>query len=283
MSASLPRACAARGGRTAVADDDVAGAVGDPGDELVADPADGDQHADRHAPLAGAAEAGVHGRVGGQVEVGVGQYDHVVLGATEGLHALAVLRGLPVDVLGDRRRADEADRLDDRALQQRVDRLLVALQHVEDAVGETGLLPQRGDPECGRRVLLAGLEDDRVAGRDRDREEPHRHHGREVERRNDADHAQRVALGVHVDAGRDALGVAALEQVRDAARELDHLLAARDLADGVGEDLAVLGGDDRRAARRGGSSAARGTRTSPAYAARARSAPSRGRQPRPRR
>ena len=41
------------------------------------------------------------------------------------------------------------------------------------------------------------------------------------------------------------LGEAALEQLRDAAGELDVLQAAGDLAGGVGEHLAVLGGDDR--------------------------------------
>ena len=39
---------------------------------------------------------------------------------------------------------------------------------------------------------------------------------------------------------------AALEQVRDAAGELDDLLAAGHLAERVGQHLAVLGGDDRR-------------------------------------
>ena len=39
--------------------------------------------------------------------------------------------------------------------------------------------------------------------------------------------------------------VAALHQVRDAAGELEVLEAARDLAQGVGRDLAVLGGQQR--------------------------------------
>ena len=46
--------------------------------------------------------------VGGQVQVGVGQDHHVVLGAAQGLHALAVRGAGGVDVLGDRGRADEA-------------------------------------------------------------------------------------------------------------------------------------------------------------------------------
>jgi len=51
---------------------------------------------------------------------------------------------------------------------------------------------------------------------------------------------------VHIDLGRGVFGEAALQQMRDATGELDDLLTAADLAEGVGEDLAVLGGDDRR-------------------------------------
>ena len=115
----------------------VRGALGDPGDELVGDRLDGHEHADRHAALAGAAVAGVDGRVGCEVEIGVGKDDHVVLRAAEGLHPLAV-RGSR-----SRRRTRaigvEPTKLiacDVRALEQRVDRDLVALQHVEDAVGQ---------------------------------------------------------------------------------------------------------------------------------------------------
>ena len=46
-----------------------------------------------------------------------------------------------------------------------------------------------------------------------------------------------------VDVGRDLVGELALHQLRDAAGELDDLHAADDLALGVVEDLAVLGGD----------------------------------------
>ena len=60
------------------------------------------------------------------------------------------------------------------------------------------------------------------------------------------DDAERLPDRVHVDAGRTCSVKLALEQRRDAARELDHLEAARDLAQRVGEDLAVLGGDQPR-------------------------------------
>ena len=75
-------------------------------------------------------------------------------------------------------------------------------------------------------------------------EEPQRHHGREVEGADDADHAERLLERVDVDAGRDVLGVGALGQVPEPARELDDLHAAGDLAERVGEHLAVLGGED---------------------------------------
>ena len=77
-------------------------------------------------------------------------------------------------------------------------------------------------------------------------EHPHRDHRREVERRDPGDDAERLADLVDVDAGRRLLAEAALQQVRDAARELDVLEAAGDLAERVGRDLAVLGGQQRR-------------------------------------
>ena len=58
------------------------------------------------------------------------------------------------------------------------------------------------------------------------------------------DHAQRLPDGGDVDLGGGVLGHAALEQVGKAAGQLDDLLAAGDLAERVGEDLAVLAGDD---------------------------------------
>ena len=51
-----------------------------------------------------------------------------------------------------------------------------------------------------RRILLAGLEHERVAAREGVGEHPHRHHGREVERRDAGHHAERLLDAVHVDA-----------------------------------------------------------------------------------
>jgi hypothetical protein len=222
-----------------------AGALRDAADQVVPDRVDGDEDADRHAALSGRAVSGVDGGVGCEVEVGVGEDHHVVLGAAERLDALAVLAGFLVDVPGDRGRADEADGLDVGALEERVHRGLVTVQDVEHAVGKSRFLPEVRDPERRCRVLLARLENDCVAGGDGDGEEPHGHHRRKVERADDADHSQRVPLGMDVDAGRRGLRVAALEELCDSAGVLHDLLTAGDLAERIGVHLAVLCGDDR--------------------------------------
>src|SRR3546814_10364290 len=51
---------------------------------------------------------------------------------------------------------------------------------------------------------------------------------------------QRLVRRVHVDAGTGALGVLALEQVRDAAGELDHFQPALQVAARIRQHLAVL-------------------------------------------
>ena len=107
----------------------------------------------------------------------------MVLRPAERLDALPGRGAGRVDVLRDRRRADEADRGDVRVLEDRVDRHLVAVHDVEDAVGEAGLLEQLRDVDRRGRVLLGRLQDERVPTRDRRRPHPHGHHRREVERR----------------------------------------------------------------------------------------------------
>jgi len=169
----------------------------------------------------------------------------VILRAAERLHALAVLRAGLVDVVRDRRGADEADRLYLRMREQRIDDDLVALHDVEDAIGQTGFLEQIGHEQRRRRIALARLQNERVARRDRDREHPARHHARKVERRDARDDAERLARRPVVHARRDLFGVVALQQLRNAACEFDHVDAARHFTLRIREDLAVLGGDDR--------------------------------------
>ena len=205
--------------------------------------AHGDRDRDCHAALAGGAIARAHQRVGCLVHVGVGHDHHVVLGAAQGLHALAVGGAARIDIFGDRGGADKADRLDVGMVEQRVDGELVAVDDVEHAFGETGFLEQfPGQHRCGR-IALGGLQDKGVSAGNGDGVHPHRHHGREVERGDAGDHAQWLAVGDGINARSDIAGEIALEQVGNAAGEFDHLDAAGDFAQCVVMGLAVFARD----------------------------------------
>ena len=108
--------------------------------------------------------------------------------------------------------------------------------------GQAGLEEQLGDPHRHRRIALGRLEDEGVAAGDRGRALPQRDHGREIERRDAGDDAERLAQRIEVDAGAGVVAEFALHQMRDAAGEFHHLEAALDVALGVDEGLAVLGG-----------------------------------------
>ena len=103
-----------------------------------------------------------------------------------------------------------------------------------------------GDQRRRPRVLLGGLEDEGVAAGDREGQEPERDHRREVERGDRGDDADRLAHQLDVDPGGDPLERLPLQQVRDRRRRLDRLDAPPDLAVGVGQGLAHVGGDQRR-------------------------------------
>ena len=125
-----------------------------------------------------------------------------------------------------------------------VDGFLVAVDDVEDAIGQAGFFEHFGDEDGGAGVALAGLEDEGVAAGEGDGDHPQGDHGGEVEWRDAGDDAERLAHGPAVDAGADLLGELAFEEVGDAGGELDVFEAAGGFASGVGEDFAVLGGDE---------------------------------------
>ena len=151
--------------------------------------------------------------------------------------------GTGVDVLRDIRRSDETDGLDIGVLQDGVDGLLIALDHLEDPRRQAGFEEQFGQPQRHRGIALGRLEDEGVTARQCGTGFPQRDHRREVERCDAGDHAERLADRVHVDTRTGALGELALHQVRDAGGELDDLNTALDITEGVGDGLAMLDGE----------------------------------------
>ena len=105
--------------------------------EPVAGISDGDRGGYRHAAFTGGPESRSHQRLRRLLHVGVRHDRHVILGAAQRLHALPVRAGRRIDVLGDGRRTDKAHRTDPVIPQKDVDRLLAAVDDVEDAVRQT--------------------------------------------------------------------------------------------------------------------------------------------------
>src|ERR1035437_9639521 len=90
----------------------------------------------RASTLASGAESGANDGFDGLRHIGVGHDDEVILGAAQGLHALAFGGGGAVDVLRHRGGADEADGLDQRVVEQGGDAVLIAVDQVQHAGGK---------------------------------------------------------------------------------------------------------------------------------------------------
>ena len=132
-------------------------------------------------------------------------------------------------------------------VEQGVDGVLAAVDEVDDARREAGLLDQLEDAALNDRVLLGGLEDEGVAAGDGVGQEPEGDHEREVEGGDRREDAERLVDDFLVDAPRGAiLEAVAHHQGRDAAGGLDVVDAALDLAAGIVERLAHLGHDQPR-------------------------------------
>ena len=164
----------------------------------------------------------------------------MILGSAERLNALSARRAACVDVFRDGRRPDEADRIDPRMLEDRVDGHAIAVDDVERAGRQSALDEQPRELQRRRGIFLAGFHHERVSAGQRKREHPHRHHRGEIERRNPRAHTQRLTHGLDVDPGRNVCAEVAGQQMRDAACELDDVEPALDLAARIVERFAVF-------------------------------------------
>ena len=196
-----------------------------------------------HAALSGRSVASSHQCIGGGLDVGVGQHHGVVLGPAQRLDALAGGGGRLVDVPGHRRGADEGHGRHSGVSEKCVDGSGVAVDDREHPVGQPGLAPEVADQSRRRGVAFGGLENEGVPTGDGHRIHPHRDHDREVEGGDSGHHPERLSDRRGVHPARHLLRELTLQQMGDAAGELDHLDTPGHLPAGILQDLPVLGGD----------------------------------------
>ncbi|MNF78837.1 hypothetical protein D3C84_610350 [compost metagenome] len=206
-------------------------------------------HRDRHAALATRTVSGPHQCAHGIVQVRIRHQHRVVLRAAQCLNTLAALGAFGIDVLGNRRRTDEAQGFDFRRFDQCVHRGLVAMHHVHHAFWQTGFQQQLRDQQRRTWITLGRLEDEAVTADDRQRVHPQRHHGREVERRDTGHDAQRLEVGPGINVRADVTAVFALEDFRSGTGEFDVLDPALQFTRRVLQGLAMLFADQLRDAR----------------------------------
>jgi hypothetical protein len=156
------------------------------------------------------------------------------------LDALALSATVRIDVSSNRRRADKTDRFDGGIVQNRVDRLSVAINDVEHAGRKPGLDKQFGQTHRYRRIAFGRLEDKSVAAGQRRADLPERDHRREVERCDARDNTERLPHGIHIDVRARAVAEFPFHQVRRAGAKFDDIQAALDVAPGVGGCLAMF-------------------------------------------
>ena len=164
----------------------------------------------------------------------------MVLGTTETLHALAVRAAALVDIGGDGGRADEADGLNCLVVEDRVDALLVAIDDLQDVVGQARFGEQLGKHQADRGVTLGWFQDEGVAAGQGRAHFPKRDHRGEVERGDARDDTQRLTHREHVDARPSVVGVFALQQMRRTDAEFDDLKTPLHVSFGVRDGLAMF-------------------------------------------
>ena len=201
--------------------------------------ADGDNDAGGHAALAGATGEAGQDIGSGHFGIGVGSDDEVVLGAAEGPYAFSLSGGPTVDDLGNASGPNEGNGLNAGMVADGFDDGFAAVHDVENAIGKARFLHQFGEFHGAEGRLLGGFEDEGVAAGNREREDPHGHHGGEVEGRDAGHDPDRLAQGFAFHAGADFEDLA-LNDLRKAAGELGALDALGDFGAGFGKRLAVF-------------------------------------------
>ena len=188
-----------------------------------------DEHAGRGgAVLAGVEVAGDRDVLGGVLEVGVVEHDDRRLAAEFQVRALEVLRRGFGDLVPARVEPVIDTIAGSLVRHERAAGVAVAADHVEHARRQE-LRRDLGHQRGRHRRGVARLEHHAVAGGERGRDLPDRHHHRVVPRRDLADDADRLAPDVGGVPGHVLARAAALEHPRGAGEEADLVERRRDL------------------------------------------------------
>ena len=188
-------------------------------DEALGDGAVDVDALDPRAGLAGVGEAAPDGAGDRVVEVGVGADDHRVLAAELEHRALEPLGADRADLAADLDRAGEED-LADARLGERVADRAAAVDDADQALGQAALLEDAADRLAEQRRQAGRLEDDAVAGHQRDRDLAEGDRPGVVPGRDHADDADRL------------VGEAAFLARQEGLRH-PHLLVGEDLRPGL--------------------------------------------------
>lgn len=95
-------------------------------------------HRNRHAALTARTVSGAHQRADRVIQIRIRHQYRMVLRPAQRLDAFAALGAFGVDVFGNRRRTDEAQRFDFRRFNQCVHCGLVAMHHTQHAFRQAG-------------------------------------------------------------------------------------------------------------------------------------------------
>ena len=174
------------------------------------------------------------------IEIAVVEHHQRILAAHLELHARVVRhRGLgdagARALAAGERHAGDVGMLDERAAHR-----AAAEDQVEHALRESRLVDDlRQRVRRGRRQR-GGLHDHGVAERQRGRALPRRNRDREIPGRDQSEHAERLAVGFHRDAGARRVHRHAVTAQRLAREELEDARRAHDFALALGQRLAFF-------------------------------------------
>ena len=190
-------------------------------------------------------ECAVDGARDRALEIGVVEHHERVLAAHLELHARLALGRAFGDARADRLRAGEGNAVDALMVDDRAADVAFADHQVEHARRRAGLEQDLRQRMRDRRRRSRGLQHHGIAEGERGRGLPRGNRDREIPRRDQAEHADRLAIGLDVDPGPRGFERLAVPPKRLASEIFEDARGAHDFARAFGERLAFLARQQR--------------------------------------